>query len=126
MTNIIVLYVYTYVVIQRIKEIKDDPDLKKVVLETLAPDPAPSSASPSSVAPSSLGAPSDKAMKMTSEELCQWLKEKKIADKYIECFREDDVDGSELATYNDDDLEHLGISEPRIRKKIMVKFRAIS
>ena len=118
----------TYIVIQKIK---GDPDLKKAVMETLVPGPAPSSAASlsvmaSSVAPSLVAVPSDKAMKMTVEELCQWLKEKKIAEKYIECFREEEIDGSELAAYNDDDLKDLGISEPRIRKKIMVQFRNIS
>ena len=63
---------------------------------------------------------------MTTEELCKWLKDKNIDVKYIECFRKDGVDGSELATYDDNDLEHLGISVPRIRKKIMVQFRKIS
>ena len=62
---------------------------------------------------------------MTSEELCQWLKEKCIADEYIERFRKDDIDGLVLATYNDDDLKGMGISEPHIRKKIMVQFRKI-
>lgn len=99
-------------------------------METLAPGPTPSSASLSviapSILPSSIAPPSAKAMNMTTEELCQWLKERKIDDKYIECFREDNVDGSELATYDDNDLEELGISEPRIRKKIMVQFRKIT
>ena len=62
---------------------------------------------------------------MTSEELCQWLKEKCIADEYIECFRRNDIDGSVLAEYNGDDLEEMGISELHIRKKIMIQFRKI-
>ena len=114
------------IVIQRIK---DDPELKKAVMETLAPVPTPSSASLSivapSISPSSIGAPSAKAMEMSTEELCQWLKDIKIDVKYIECFREEEVDGSELATYDDTDLKDLGISEQRIRKKIMVQFRKI-
>ena len=65
-------------------------------------------------------------MKMNTEELCHWLKEKGVADKYIESFRKEKVDGSELATYDDDDLQDLGISEQRIRKKIMVQFRKIT
>ena len=115
------------IVIQRIK---DDPELKKAVMETLAPVPTPSSASFSiitpSISPSSVGAPSVKAMGLTTEGLCQWLKDIKVDVKYIECFREEDVDGSELATYDDSDLQGLGISEQRIRKKIMVQFRKIT
>ena len=115
------------IVIQRIK---DDPELQKAVMETLAPVPTPSSASVSiitpSISPSSVGALSDKAMGMTTEELCQWLKDIKVDVKYIEFFREENVDGSELATYDDSDLQELGISEQRIRKKIMVQFRKIT
>ena len=95
-------------------------------MKTLAPDPTRSSASPSASTPSLLtAAPSDKAQNMTSEELCQWLKEKSIADKYIEYFRKDDIDGSVLAECTDDDLKGMGISEPHIRKKIMIQFRKI-
>ena len=97
-------------------------------MEILAPDQTPSSASITtpSISPSLLAAPSEKAMNMTTEELCKWLKDTKINVKYINCFREDGVDGSELATYDDNDLEDLGISEQRIRKKIMVQFRKIN
>lgn len=102
-------------------------------METLAPKPVPASSSLASmfvmapsILPSMIAAPSAKAMEMTSEELCKWLKEKNIADNYIECFREEDVGGSELATYTDDDLQQLGISESRIRKKIMAQFRKIN
>ena len=94
-------------------------------MEKLAPPSSTSIISPS-ILPSSLAMPSEKAVKMDTEELCKWLKEKKIDDKYIECFREDDVDGSVLATYDDDDLKGLGISESHIRKKIMVQFRKIN
>ena len=103
-------------------------------METLAPKPSTSSASSSLasmsvMAPSfspSLIVPSAKAMEMSSEELCKWLKQKTIDDDYIERFRKEEVDGSELATYTDDDLKELGISESRIRKKIMVQFRKIN
>lgn len=99
-------------------------------METLAPVQTPSSASVSiitpSISPSSVGAPSPKAMEMTTEELCQWLKDIRVDVKYIESFREENVDGSELATYDDSDLQDLGISEQRIRKKIMVQFRKIT
>ena len=69
--------------------------------------------------------PSEKAKNMTSEDICQWLKEKHIAAEYIECFRKDDIDGSVLAEYDDDDLKGMGISEPHIRKKIRIQFRKI-
>ena len=99
-------------------------------METLAPVPTHSLASLSIIAPSissssSIGAPSAKAMDMSTKELCQWLEDIKIADKYIECFREEMIDGSELAAYDDTDLKDLGITEQRIRKKIMVQFRKI-
>ena len=100
-------------------------------METLAPDPvtpslATASVTAPSVVPSLVAVPSDKAMAMSTEELCQWLKDRNIADTYIECFREENVDGAELAAYDDNDLKQLGISEPRIRKKIMIQFRKIS
>ena len=115
--------------VEKIKKL--DPELKKAVMETLAPDPvtpslATASVPVSSVVPSLVALPSDKAMAMSTEELCQWLEEKKVADNYIACFREDNVDGSELAAYDDDDLKELGISEPYIRKKIMIQFRRIT
>ena len=78
-----------------------------------------------SISPSSIGAPSAKAMDMITEELCQWLKDIKIDVMYIECFRGEDIDGSVLAVCDDSDLKDIGISEPRIRKKIMVNFRKI-
>ena len=115
-----------------IEKIKQNPELKKAVLETLAPGPvtpslATASVTAPSVVPSSLMVvPSTKAMAMNTEELCQWLKDWNIADHYIECFREDKIDGKELAAYDDNDLKDLGISEPRIRKKIMIQFRNIS
>lgn len=98
-------------------------------METLAPDPTPSSASLSvtlpSISPSSIGTLSDKAIALDTEELCKWLKGLKIADNYIEIFEEENVDGAEMATYGEKDLEELGISESRIRKKILVQFRKI-
>ena len=98
-------------------------------MKTLVHDPAPSSVSPSVTASSTPSlltvTPSDKAMNMATEELCQWLKEKRIDDKYIEYFRKDDIDGSVLAEYTDEDLEGMGISESHIRKKIRIQFRKI-
>lgn len=65
-------------------------------------------------------------MNMTTVELCQWLKEKKISDKYIEYFEAEEIDGYELAQYTDEDLSQLGISERRIRIKILAQFRRIT
>lgn len=63
---------------------------------------------------------------MTTEDLCRFLKECKIQDKYIELFREDQVIGSELALYTEDELEDLGIKEKRIRKKILAHFKVLA
>ena len=120
---------YNFIVIEKIQKL--DPELKKAVMETLAPDPATLSLATASVAaptvvPSLVALPSAKAMDMSTEELCQWLKDKNVADDYIACFKKEDVDGSELATYDDNDLKGLGISDQRIRKKIMVQFRKIN
>lgn len=89
------------IVIQRIQE------LEKAVMEIPAPSPK-------------------KAADMSTEEVCQWLKERKIADNYIELFRENDVDGSVLADYTDEDLKELGIPKQHIRKKIISQFKKIS
>ena len=68
----------------------------------------------------------DKQKAMTTEDLCKFLKDTVgIEDKYIELFREDKVLGNELSSYDDDDLESLGISEKRIRKKIMKHFEVL-
>lgn len=96
-------------------------------MKTLVPDTTPSL--PSDMVPSTSSAvtePSARAMKMTSEELCQWLKEKRIAARYIEYFRENDIDGSVLGACTDDDLKEMGISEPFIRKKIIIQFGNIN
>ena len=58
---------------------------------------------------------------MTTTELCGWLKEIKIKDKYIKYFEEHDINGSVLITCEADDLKGLGISEGFIRKKIVAK-----
>ena len=68
--------------------------------------------------------PSDKATNMTASELCQWLREKRIPDKYVKRFEQDEIDGSELAVYEEEHLEEF-IPEPRIRIKILVQFRKI-
>ena len=73
-----------------------------------------------------LGLPSDKAMNMSHKELCNWLREKKIAGKYLHLFEEDEtIDGEELSIYTEKELEQMGISESRIRIKILLQFRRI-
>lgn len=95
-------------------------------MKTLASNQTASAASlpmTSSIPPSLAKQPSDKAMNMTTAELCQWLKELKIPDKYIERFEQEEIDGSELADYKEEHLDF--ISEPRMRIKILTKFRKI-
>ena len=114
-----------------LQKIEDNPQLKEFLAQTFTPvttsvspvsNPA-TSASPSSVyVPSSA---SDKAKSMTHEELCAWLKEKKIKEEYIDLFKEESIDGEEMATYGEAELEELGISESRIRKRILVNFGKI-
>ena len=97
------------------QQLEENPELKKVMSQKLAPSINPT--------PASVPAVVEPSKKMTCKELCDWLRAKKIADKYIELFEEDDIDGKELAEYNDEDLKELGILEPRIRKKILVNFK---
>ena len=61
---------------------------------------------------------------METEDLCQWLKEKKIEAKYVELFIEKDIDGSVLADFEEDDLEGLGIPTSFVRKKILAQFKS--
>ena len=119
---------YNYAVLQKLQE---NPELKKVVLETLGstiPSAAPSLVvAPPSTLTSTLPPPSDKAKNMTKEELSQWLRnELKISDNDIECFEREDIDGSLLAGFDINDLEEIGIQKSYIRKKIITKFRNIS
>ena len=93
-------------------------------MKQLASDQAASSMS-LSVSPLLLKQPSDKAMEMNTAELCQWLKDKNIPDEYIKCFERDKIDGSELAAYDDELLEGMGISERRVRIRILAQFRKI-
>ena len=115
-----------------LQKLEENPDLKKALLQTLATTAtstasvSPLSGPAASVSPSLVVLPSQGAMNMTHEQLCDWLKEKKIAGKYLQLFEEDEsIDGGELATYTEQDLEELGISESRIRKKILHHFRQI-
>ena len=102
----------TFVVMQQLEE---NPELKKAMLQKLAPSIIPT--------PASVPAVVEPSKKMTCKELCDWLRAKKIADKFIELFENEDIDGKELAEYNDKDLQDLGILESRIRKKILVNFK---
>jgi len=122
---------YIVLVLQQLEE---NPDLKRALLQTIANTttaPSPASVTPLSVPPANVSqslvvVPSQAAMNMTHKELCDWLREKKIAVKYLHLFEEDEtIDGGELATYTDQDLEELGILESRVRKKILYQFRQI-
>ena len=62
---------------------------------------------------------------MTTEELCQWLRTKKIAEKYIKCFENEDIDGTVLASFKDEHLISLGISEDYVRIKILKQFKKL-
>ena len=101
-----------------VQQLEEDPDLKKEMLQKLA-----QSINSTTVSMASVSSVVEPSKKMTCQELCDWLRAKKIADKYIELFEKDEIDGKELAEYNDEDLQHLGISESRIRKKILVNFK---
>ena len=82
--------------------------------------PAMASASPSQ------DLPSQKAMQMSHKELCDWLREKKIADKYLHLFEGDEmIDGEEFSYYSEKELEEMGVSESRIRIRILRQFRKI-
>ena len=69
--------------------------------------------------------PSVKGEDMTTEELCEWLRTKKIAEKYIKCFEDEDIDGAVLAVYKDEHLISLGISQEHVRIKILTQFKKL-
>ena len=108
--------IYHHVVLQTTEE---NPEVRE---EITAPS-LPSMPVIPSISPTS-NQPSERAISMTTEELCTWLK-KHIKDEYIELFEKEEIDGSELAIYSEEDLEHLVISVSRIRKKILIQFRKI-
>ena len=83
-----------------------------------------SSGSPVIVASSAMG-PSRKARSMTSVDLCNWLKMKKIPEKHVKLFEDNEIDGEVLTTFSENDLEEMGIGESYIRKKILVQFSHI-
>lgn len=71
--------------------------------------------------------PDEKATKMTTEELCQWLlNEVKVSVSDVECFKKEEIDGSLLAEFDYEDLEELGVKKPLTRKKIVTRFKNIS
>ena len=112
-----------------IQKIEDNPELKKAVLQNLTLSEIspmqPSMPSVASVSPSQ-DLPSQKAMKMSHEEMCDWLREKKIAGKYLHLFEEDEmINGEEFSFYTEKELEELGVAESRIRIRILVQFRKI-
>ena len=93
-------------------------------MPSVAPVPA---VAPPNILTSTLPPLSDKAKKMTTDELCQWLRNVlKISDNDIKCFESEGIDGSLLAEFDVNDLEEIGIQKSYIRKKIITKFRNIS
>ena len=70
--------------------------------------------------------PSSHAENLTTEELCEWLKTIKLSDDYIKLFEKNDINGGVLATFEDEDLQEMGISQGFIRKKIMGQFRQLN
>lgn len=118
-------FYYTYIVLQKFEEnpkFRETGITSSPVLSSVSTPVAPIT----SISPLLTAQPSEKAMDMTTAELCEWLKEIKIPDKYIEYFKEMEIDGLELAAYTDEILEKMGISEPHIRIRILVKFQKIS
>ena len=59
---------------------------------------------------------------MTTEELCQWLRTKKVVKNVL---KNEDIDGAVLAVYKDEDLISLGISEKHVRIKILTQFKKL-
>ena len=127
MHNTLLYSFYIYLVVQKTE---DDPKPKRRVMENPSSDGIPSSVSPNNAASSTqsflTGKPSDKAIKMTSEELCQWLEKECTDDKYVKCFRKSKINGKVMATLTNDDLKEMGIAEGYLRKKMLVQFREIS
>ena len=73
----------------------------------------------------SLSEPSNAAKKMTTDQLCEWLRSIDIDDEYIQCFRKARIKGSALAIFDENNLEEIGVSMSYIRKQILVEFRDI-
>jgi len=73
----------------------------------------------------SLSEPSDTAKKMTTDQLCEWLKIIDIDDEYIQCFRKARIKGRTLAFFDENNLLEIGVSVSYVRKQILVEFRDI-
>jgi len=73
----------------------------------------------------SLSEPSSAAKKMTTDQLCEWLRSIDIDDEYIQCFRKARIKGSALAIFDENNLKEIGLSISYIRKQILVEFRDI-
>ena len=117
LSSVVLIVLTTYYMYIVLRKLEADQELREAVMKSLVSKPR----IPTSLAKQ----PSDKAMNMTTEELCQWLKVKLIPAEYIECFERLGIDGSDLADYNEEDLKKLGVSESHIRKRIMNQFRKI-
>ena len=63
-------------------------------------------------------------MRMTTEEVIQWLHSIKLS-KYADIFKENDVDGELLTWCTLQTLEEMGIKKDLDRKKILLHFRRI-
>lgn len=113
-----------------LQKLKENPELKKAVTETLVPTLSSTATVPAD-APMSLGSlltrlppPSESAKTMTTKELCQWLRDElKISDGDVKCFEKEAIDGNILAELDLEHLKELGIERCFIRKKIVIKFR---
>jgi len=80
-----------------------------------------------SVTPSLLlsSKPSGRAEKMTTKELCEWLRKINVKNDYIELFEQYGINGGALATFSEEDLKEMGITLGFVRKNIMAQFRQI-
>lgn len=108
-----------------LQQFKENPEFRRVVETLVYNQSATASSMPiaSSIPRSPAVQPSDKAMNMTTTELCQWLKKLKIPDEYIEHFEQEEIDGLQLAEYKEEDLDFIPVR--RIRIKIVTQFKKI-
>ena len=62
----------------------------------------------------------DKGKQMTHQEVCNWLREKKVPDDVVKLFEQDEgIDGEEFFTYGLEELEDIGVAQMHIRKRIL-------
>ena len=107
-------------------------DTSSFVCSSIA-EPVPVQALPApvpdtgSVTPSLLlsSKPSGRAEKMTTKELCEWLKKINVKNDYIELFEQYGINGGALTTFSEEDLKEMGITLGFVRKNIMAQFRQI-